>query len=130
MATILIMDDDPGTRRMLRIAMEIVGHEVLEAGDGDEGLAELRKREVDVVVSDLVMPGKGGLEALMELRRSEKSLRIILMSGRIDMDTHAFRAMADQFGVDALLTKPFGVTQVLGAVEHALGERHEAGVEL
>ena len=69
MALILVIDDEEQVRRMLRQMLERAGHEVLDAADGNEGIKLFRKRRADVVITDIIMPDKEGLQAIIELGR-------------------------------------------------------------
>src|SRR3546814_10822658 len=73
MASVLIVDDQDMVRRTLRLALEMEGLDVREAGDGDEALRMYRLAPADVVVTDIVMPNKEGIETIFELRRSARS---------------------------------------------------------
>lgn len=82
---ILVIDDDQSIRRTLGIALGSAGYEVLEAADGTEAMRLWRKAGADLVITDLHMPDKNGLEVIMEIRAFSRSVPIIVMSdgGRI-----------------------------------------------
>ncbi len=115
MAQILIVDDEEKFRHVLREILEFAGHEVLEAGGGAEDLEVYLRLQPDLVIIDIKMPGKDGIETIMELRRKYPGVRIIAMSGggvenpRIEMAKH--------LGADRTLDKPFYKREVLGAVD-------------
>jgi CheY-like chemotaxis protein len=121
MARILITDDDVHIRRLFRALLEAEGHEAGEASDGAEALRACREELFDVVLCDLVMPNREGLETIRELRRWFPGLAIVAMSGagvylgRMDM-LRAARLM----GANTALRKPFGRQELLGAIEEAL----------
>lgn len=81
MARILVIDDEDRIRRLLRAALEMEGHEVLEARQGDEALRLHRTMPVELVITDIIMPEKDGLEVIMALRHDAPKLKIIAMSG-------------------------------------------------
>jgi CheY-like chemotaxis protein len=81
MARILLIDDDEPVRTTLRLTLEHFGHTVIEARDGTEGLALFQHANADLVITDIVMPEKDGLEVLRELRRMHPSVKIIAISG-------------------------------------------------
>ena len=100
MARILIMDDEADVRDFLRRGLESAGHEVDEAIDGLEGVRQFRQNPADVVILDIFMPVKSGLEAIEELKRDYPELKIIAISG-VDL-------VRD--GIDlATMTKSYGV---------------------
>jgi len=78
MARILIVDDDATIRLLLRTVFELAGYEVLEVGDGHEGMECYRMASPDLIITDLLMPRKGGLDVISELRRgaSEANLPV------------------------------------------------------
>lgn len=123
MASILIVDDQDMVRRTLRLALESEGLDVREAGDGDEALRLYRSAPADVVVTDIVMPNKEGIETIFELRRSSPKVKIIAMSGR---DTADFLDMARKLGADHALRKPFEMRTLLSLVRSCI-EKDGAG---
>ena len=81
MAQVLLIEDDDSVRTMLRLTLVHSGHSVIEARNGKEGLARFEHANVDLVITDIVMPEKDGLEVLMELRHRQPSVKIIAISG-------------------------------------------------
>jgi len=81
MSRILVTDDEDQIRAMLRHALESSGHEVLEANNGEEGVRIYQKQPADLVITDILMPEKEGLESIRELRRLNPAVRIIAISG-------------------------------------------------
>src|SRR5258705_3245907 len=81
MALILVVDDEDRIRRLLRSALEIEGHDVLEAREGDEALRLQRTTPAELVITDIVMPDKDGFEVISALRQEAPNLKIIAMSG-------------------------------------------------
>ncbi len=69
MSTILVIDDDEQGRDMLRQMLETAGYDVLEAADGEEGSKVYRENEPDLVITDIIMPFKGGLETIMNIKK-------------------------------------------------------------
>ena len=116
MGRILIIDDDRAMRGTMRKILEREGHEVREAGDGAVGLKLVREDPPEVVVTDLIMPNKEGIETIIELRAESPGVRILAVSGG-DLDLPAGRLFdADALGADASLPKPFTVDQLRAAV--------------
>ncbi len=117
MASVLIVDDQDMVRRTLRLALESEGLDVREAGDGDEALRLYRTAPADVVITDIVMPNKEGIETIFELRRFSPRVKIIAMSGR---DTVDFLDMARKLGADYALRKPFEMRLLVTLVRSCL----------
>jgi DNA-binding response OmpR family regulator len=116
LGTILIIDDDPAMRSTVRKILEREGHDVREAVDGDEGLRVFRERPADVVVTDLIMPGKEGIETIVELREEAPDVRILVISGGGTMLAETLLSDAEAIGADASLPKPFSVDQLRNAI--------------
>jgi DNA-binding response OmpR family regulator len=116
--TILVVDDEKTVRDLIRWILEEAGFTVLEAGDGDEALEVFRSSGADLVLTDLVMPDREGIETITELRRIDRSARIIAMSGAIDSDTYL--KLAGTLGAVCTLNKPFRRDELLAAIDAAL----------
>jgi light-regulated signal transduction histidine kinase (bacteriophytochrome) len=116
---ILVVDDEPSVSRVARAALERAGFRVVEAADGDAGLAEFTRRpdEISLVVLDLTMPGKSGLEVLGRLRELRPGIPVVLSSGYSAEDLGP--AGADRAG---FLPKPYRANDLLRAVHQALGD--------
>jgi CheY-like chemotaxis protein len=117
---ILIIDDDGQIRRVLRTTLEQQGHQVAEADNGQAGLEAFRRQPCDLVMCDLFMPEKDGLETIRELLTEFPDVKVIAMSGGGHPDFPDFLPMARRFGAVAILDKPFRPRQVLDAVTKAL----------
>ncbi|MBF0428246.1 MAG: response regulator [Magnetococcales bacterium] len=121
MAQILIVDDDPAIRHLLREILEEEGHAVEDAPDGRVGLQRFRKKRPDLVMTDILMPEKDGVELIMELQEVGFKVRIVAMSGGgRGLDAAFNLRMAQDFGANRLLVKPFTRKQALEAVQEAL----------
>ena len=120
MATVLIVDDDPHTRRLVVAALAGRGHRVLEAGDGDAGLALIRDERPDVVLLDVQLPGLDGAEVCRRVKADPAlgGTRVVVLTA--DSPTAAQR-LADAAGADASLTKPFSPAHLLDLVERQAG---------
>ncbi len=116
MGRILVIDDDPAMRGSMRRILERDGHDVREAGDGAEGLRLFRAEPADVVVTDVLMPGKEGMETIVELREEAPDVRILVVSGGGTMLGESTLSDAQALGADASLAKPFTVDQLRSAV--------------
>jgi YesN/AraC family two-component response regulator len=97
------------------------GHCVTEACDGKEGLEKFRANQIDLVLMDVVMPTKEGLETIIELRRDFPDAKIIAMSGAIHSESYL--KIAGRLGASRTIDKPFNGDELLSAVNTALGDR-------
>ena len=117
MASILLVEDDVQLRSMLKIVLDRAGHEVQEAGNGKEALELYTKSPADLIVTDLVMPDKEGLETIMEFRRSYPDVKIIAMSGGGRTGAQNYLDLAKKFGADYIVTKPFSNKEILDGIQ-------------
>jgi len=122
MARILIIDDEEQMRGMLRQMLERAGYEVIDAADGKEGMKLFRREPADLIITDLLMPEKEGLETIMELRREFPGTKIIAISGGGREGILDFLPAARKLGACATLAKPFERQEMLDAVAKALGK--------
>jgi DNA-binding response OmpR family regulator len=122
MPSILIVDDDENLRDGLRRTLHQAGYEVREASDGLQGLRSVEQTPVDVILLDIFMPGKEGLETIRELRRAHSAIRIIAMSGGGSKGSFDVLTMAGWLGARRTLAKPFSREQLLEAVRGELGQ--------
>ena len=119
MARILVIDDEEQIRTLLKKALEELGHEVAKASDGDAGLHLFRENPSDLVITDLMMPKKNGLETIRDLRAEFPDAKIIAMTG---FDP-ARLSMALELGAVEAIEKPFHIKELLGAVKDALNSK-------
>lgn len=120
--TILVIDDEQLIRLQIRNALELEGFVVQEAANGQEGLARIATTQPDVVITDILMPEKEGIETIMELRRLYPSIRIIAISGGGRTGNKDFLRTATHLGADRTLAKPFGLADLLTLVRDVLRE--------
>ena len=120
MASILVIDDDNELRTVLCAILEGEGHQVAEAVDGGEGLEAYRASPVDLVLTDLIMPGQEGVETIMELRKEFPDVRIIAMSGGGRADPGSFLGFANKLGAADTLEKPFSRDLLLDTIAKVL----------
>ena len=121
MADILIIDDDEALRSTMRKILQRQGHAVREAADGASGLALLRESRPDLVVTDLFMPEKEGIETILELRAEDPDLPILAVSGGgVAMAPGLSLSDAEALGANASLAKPFSVEAFQEAVDRLL----------
>src|SRR6266850_33233 len=118
MARILVIDDESAVRESLRHALASIGHEVVLAADGVEGMAALGKMAADLVITDLYMPNQDGVETIVEMRKSYPSIPVIAISGNAEAGN--MLSVAKKLGVVGVLQKPFQVSELRSSVEAAL----------
>jgi len=118
MATILVMDDEPSIRTLLRTALEAEGHQVIEASDGRSGIALYRRESPDVVITDILMPELNGLDAIIELTREFLNVKVIAISG--GQVESGMLNTAKLLGARQTLRKPFTIQALLQAVRYEL----------
>lgn len=121
MARILVIDDDQQFLAMLRIMLEGAGHQVMTASDGSMGVENCRCQPQDLIITDIFMPEKDGLETIQELRSLNPDLKILAISGGSlclgpKFDIH----IADLMGANRTMAKPLRRTELLGVVESML----------
>ena len=123
MARILIMDDDNQFRGMLRIMLENAGYkDIVEAENGHIGMKLIRKDHFDLVITDIIMPDKEGIETIMEIRKDFPAIKIIAMSGGGKIGADSYLVMAGHLGAGRTLAKPFKQSELVDAVRELLGE--------
>ena len=120
MARILIIDDNAQLREMLNLTLTLVGHQVQEAAGGEAGVKLYKANPVDLIIVDILMPEKGGLETIVEMKREFPNVKIIGISGGFQKKTDATHTLADLLGVERTLSKPFASEELLKAVDEIL----------
>ena len=119
---ILVIDDETQVREMLVSVLSDAGYTVLEAADGSEGIKVYEKSPTDLVITDLVMPGKDGIETVMEMRAHFPSAKIIAISGGDKGGGQATLRIAGLLGAKRTLAKPFSISDLLSTVKDVLAE--------
>jgi len=115
-ATILVVDDEPQIRRVMRSTLSIHGYVITEASNGEDAIESVRKNRPDLVLLDVNMPGIGGLEACREIRRSSDAPIIMLTVRNAERD----KVLALDAGADDYVVKPFGIEELLARIRAAL----------
>ncbi len=122
MARILVIDDDPDARRVLRQMLERAGHEVIDAPDGKVGVRLYMEEPTDLVITGLVMPEMDGIEVIMELRRKYSGVKIIALSASGRFGTDDYLSAAEKLGAQRSFTKPFKQMELLEAVNELVNK--------
>lgn len=121
MARILVVDDESLWRECLRDILQEWGHSVLSADNGCSCLNLLENSEVDIVLTDIFMPGKDGIDLIQELRSRYSHVRIIAMSGGATLlDGRCYLRVANALGASRVLAKPMTGKSLLQAVDETL----------
>ncbi len=122
MKTILVVDDAPMIRELLKSVLEAEGYNVLEAADGEEAIHICRDNTIDLSIIDIFLPKKGGLQVMGELIKSDSSHKFIAISGGEAFNPEAIVELAKVFDVVDTFTKPINTRQLVDSVRKALGD--------
>jgi DNA-binding response OmpR family regulator len=132
MTDVIVIDDEEDIRVALKEVLQRAGFEVEVASTGDDGLELLRERGADLIITDVIMPGKNGVETAYDIRMEFPGTKIIVISGGgnvAPMDyepaaikTTAYLASASAVGADLTITKPFDREELINAVIDLVGE--------
>ncbi len=120
MERILIIDDEPQIRSMLRLMLERAGYEVVEASDGIDGIRIYRQNPTDLIITDLIMPNKDGIGMIIDLKKEFPEVRIIAMSGGGLNKPEGYLQGAKKLGATYTLTKPIDREEMIKAVKDTL----------
>jgi two-component system, OmpR family, KDP operon response regulator KdpE len=115
-ANILVVDDEPQIRRVMRSTLSVHGYTITEAVNGEDAIESVRRKRPDLVLLDVNMPGMGGLEACREIRRSSDAPIIMLTVRNAERD----KVQALDAGADDYVVKPFGMEELLARIRAAL----------
>lgn len=118
---ILVIDDDEGVRELLNDLLLPAGYEVALAKDGNEGIRIFSESGADLVITDIIMPEKEGLETIMELKRSSSDVKIFAISGGSRNLPIQFLDASKNLGALRTFKKPFDCQELLKAVKEVLG---------
>ncbi|MBF0560947.1 MAG: response regulator [Alphaproteobacteria bacterium] len=122
MAIILVVDDQKPVRDTIRIGLEMVGYDVIEAGDGAQGLQRLEEQRFDLIITDVVMPVMDGVAFVKTVRGRFPNLPILTISGGGGALPAAYSLkMTEMFGAGGVLYKPFTPDELLESVQRLIG---------
>ena len=118
--TVMVVEDDPATRRLYRFLLSNSGYTVVEAEDGMAALERIAAQPCDVIITDMNMPRMGGIDLVRTLRQNNSDVYVIMVTafGTPDTEKHAFRA-----GVNEYLTKPFDFEELERRVQSFFARR-------
>jgi DNA-binding response OmpR family regulator len=119
---ILVIEDDFAVRELILQTLSKAGYQVIAAGDGVEGLSLFREKNPALVITDIVMPQKEGLQTIIELRQQSPGVKVIAMSGGGRYCNADYLKLARKFGASRTVSKPFMRDEMLAAVRELLAE--------
>ena len=122
MARILIVDDDDDSRLLLAGLLESDGYEVGQSAEGSEALKAQENAPFDVLITDIFMPDKDGLETIRDFHEKHPRTRIIAMSGSVGRRVD-YLACSLEIGADRVLRKPFEMTALKAALKEVLAKK-------
>jgi len=120
-ARILVVDDNAMMRTVMRAALERAGHAVTQAADGERALLALAAGPFDLIVTDINMPGMGGVDLVNAIRGSSPDAKILVISGFLDPSELKGMTSAKTLGVQGSLEKPFTADRLVTKVAEILG---------
>ena len=123
MARILVIDDEPSILLMIKKMIEKAGHEVDIALNGTEGLELFEINTPDLIITDIIMPQKEGLEIILELRKKHPDLKIIAISGGGRFGPEGYLPSAKLFGANMIFQKPLIQKEFMEAISKLLSEK-------
>ena len=114
---VLLVDDDDLGRKTIHQMLERAGHTVTSTGGGAEALELFQEDRPDLVMTDLIMPDTDGLELIQALRKLDRQVKILAISGGGRVDATEYLAVARKFGAVGILTKPFSHQAMTDAID-------------
>jgi len=120
MKKILVIDDEVHALSFIKITLNRAGHEVTLAEDGEEGMKCFDMKDFDLVITDILMPGKGGIETIKQIRKSGKAIPILAISGAGSNGAMNYLSIAEMVGASRTLAKPFEKLALLGIVNECM----------
>jgi len=120
-ACILIIDDEVQIRELLGQMLAREDYDVVYASDGKEGMKACREQSIDLIITDIIMPEKDGIEMILELRHDFPGLKVIAISGGGRLGPDGYLEMARKLGAHRTFFKPFNRKEILDAVRELLG---------
>ena len=112
--TVLVVDDDPSLRLLCRVNLELDGFDVIEAGTLGDARRQLEEERIDLVLLDVHIAGQDGRDLLEELRAREADVRVVMLTGSVDVTSGRLKS------ADRVVAKPFEPTKLVAAVREVL----------
>jgi DNA-binding NtrC family response regulator len=120
MPAVLLLEDNEAYRALMADVLTLAGFEVCAAPDGRHVAEILRARRIDLVITDLVMPERDGIETITDLHYSHPRLPVIAISGDMPLNRDLYLRLAEKLGAARVLAKPFKMDQLIAAAREAL----------
>jgi len=118
---ILLIDDDPEVRKVVSRMLNRAGHQVIEAVNGLDGIARLQPGAVDLVLTDIMMPGMNGIQFIEKARELHPSVPVIAMSGGGRTSDTDYLQQARELGAKGILRKPFTAAELRAVLDACCG---------
>ncbi len=122
MKKILIIDDEEAIRQMVKRLVEKAGYTAELASNGEEGIMMIEEASFDLVITDIIMPRKEGIEIITAIRKDYPEIRVIAMSGGGRFTPEGYLRSAKILGADRVFTKPFNHREMMEAIDELIGE--------
>ncbi len=119
MPKILVVEDDASVSELVKSILEEEGYSVIITPTAEKAKEVINAEKPALALIDMVLPGQGGMDLILDLHATWPDLAIILTSGKIDMNKSTFKVLAKQFGVRAILPKPFTIEELLTTVRES-----------
>ncbi len=128
MYTILVIDDDPIMRETISDILSLQGYKVILASSGVQAMLHLQNVSVNLIITDVIMPDKDGIEVIMVATKEYPQVKILAISGGGYISADNYLKMASSLGAHSTLVKPFDIDDLVGKVNNLIGNvRHRAG---
>lgn len=122
MKSVLIVDDEPGMREMVKQLLLNEGYHVLEASNGKHAMEFLKNESPELVITDIIMEKMDGVEIILEIRENYPDIKIIAMSGGSKISSEDYLESASDLGADRIFNKPFALSDMLNAIKELIEE--------
>ncbi len=126
MPAVLLLEDNAAYRELLTEVLTMAGFEVCAVPDGRRVMEILQSRHIELVITDLVMPERDGIEIMTELRYSHPRLPVIAISGDVPLNRELFLTIAEKLGASRVIAKPFRMEQLVTAAREAIAASNAA----
>ena len=118
--TILVIDDDPIMRETIRDILQVEGYNVILSSNGREGILCMESESIDMILTDVLMPEKDGIEVIIEAKQKYPNVKILAISGGGYISAANYLKMAKNLGANESVMKPFDIDDLLGKVNKLL----------
>ncbi|MBK1696570.1 response regulator [Rhodovibrio salinarum] len=126
MATVLVIDDQADIRNVFAEVLQEAGYQVVTAVNGRDGLAKASSSEIDLIITDILMPERDGIEVIHEIKRTSGETPVVAVSGGGTMRGPDLLSIASKLHADATLQKPVDADALVRTVQELLGNKGDA----